>query len=110
MTVGREADHAKRLFGGLVGLGAAVASPAVVAGQRHVLEDREPVERPRDLEGAADAAVDDAMRRLPRELGAVENDRTCRREQRARQHVEDRALAGAVGTDQAENLALLDPE
>ena len=46
----------KRAFGGLLGLGAAVAALAVVAGQRHVLEDRQPVKRPRDLEGAADAA------------------------------------------------------
>jgi len=45
-----------------------------------------------------------------RDLRAVEQDRSCRRHQCARQHVEDRALAGAVRADQAENLALLDAE
>ena len=110
VPIGRQADHGERAFGGLIGLGAAVAALAVIAGQRHVLEDAEPVKRPRDLEGAADAAVDDAVRGDARDLRAVEQDRSCRRHQRARQHVEDRALAGAVRADQAENLALLDPE
>ena len=68
------------------------------------------MKRPRDLEGAADTTVDDPVRRLPCEFHTIEHDRTRRREQRARQHVEDRALAGAVGADQAENLALLDLE
>ena len=110
VPIGRQADHGKRAFGGLIRLGAAVAALAVIAGQRHVLKNAEPVKRPRDLEGAADAAVDDAVRGDARDLRAVEQDRSRRRHQRARQHVEDRALAGAVRADQAENLALLDPE
>src|SRR5439155_7711455 len=68
MTIGRQADHAKRLFGGLIRLGAAVAALAVIAGQFDVLEDAQPMKRPRDLEGAADAAVDDAMRGCPCDL------------------------------------------
>ena len=39
VAIGRQADHGKRAFGRLVGLGAAVAALAVVAGQRHVLEN-----------------------------------------------------------------------
>ena len=110
VTVGRQADHAKRALGGFIGLGPAMAALTVISGERHVLEDAEAVKRPRDLEGAADAAVDDAVRGDARDLRAVEQDRSGRRHQRARQHVEDRALAGAVRADQAENLALLDPE
>ena len=110
MAIGRQADHGKRAFGRLIGFRAAVAALAVISGQGDILEDAEPVKRPRDLEGAADAAVDDAVRGHARDLGAVEQDRSRRRHQRARQHVEDRALAGAVRADQAENFALLDPE
>ena len=110
MPIRRQANHTKRALGRLIRLGAAVAAPAVIAGQRHVLEHAEPVKRPRDLEGAADAAIDDAVRSHARDLRTVEQDRSRRRHQRARQHVEDRALAGAVRADQAENLALLHPE
>ena len=71
---------------------------------------RQPAERPRDLEGAADAAIDDAVRRAARDLVALEADRARGRRQRAGEHVEDRALARAVRADQAEDLALLDLE
>ena len=63
-----------------------------------------------DLEGAADSAIDDPVRGKARDFGAVELHRTRRRLEGAGEHVEDRALARAVGTDQAENLALLDAE
>ena len=62
MPIGRQADHGKRALGGFIGLGAAMTALAVIAGERHVLKNAEPVKRPRDLEGAADAAVDDAVR------------------------------------------------
>src|SRR4051812_11748594 len=108
VAIGRQADHAERLFRGLVGAGAAVAALAVIARQRHVLEDAEAAERPRDLKGAADAAIDNPVRRKPCDLRAGERDRTCRRHQRARQHVEDRALARTGRADQAKNFALID--
>ena len=38
MTIGRQADHGKRPFGGFIGLGPAMAALAVIAGQRHVLK------------------------------------------------------------------------
>src|SRR5207249_1542128 len=110
VAIGRKADHAERAFGGFIRLGPAVAALAVVARERHIFEHAKPVKRPRDLEGAADAAVDDAIRGCARDLRAIEHDRSRRRRKRARQHVEDRALARAVRADQAENLALLDPE
>jgi hypothetical protein len=86
------------------------AALAIEARQHHVLEQGEPLERPRDLEGAADAAIDDAMRGQSRNLAALEHDRARRRGERAGEHVEDRALARAVGADQAEYLALIDLE
>ncbi len=46
---------ASAFFGRLVGLGPAVAVLAVEARELDILEDGEPPERPRDLEGAADA-------------------------------------------------------
>ena len=39
---------------------------------------RQPAERPRDLEGAADAEVDDPVRRLPADLPPLEADRAAR--------------------------------
>src|SRR6266702_5626739 len=110
MAIGRQADHGERAHRGLLGLGAAVAALAVVTGQCDVLEDAEAVKRPRDLEGAADTADDDPVRREACDLRAVEPDRAGRWHQRARQHVEDRALARAVRADQAEDLALRDLE
>src|SRR5882672_8214496 len=87
-----------------------MAGLAEITGQRHILEHRQPVGRPRNLKGAADAAVDDPVRRQSRDLGTGEFDRARRWPQRAGEHVEDRALAGAVRADQAENLALIDLE
>src|SRR5436190_10116655 len=110
MPIGRQAHHVKRLLGSLVGILTAVTALAIEAGERDVLEDRQTMERPRNLEGAADAAIDDPVRRMSRDLMAGKIDRACCGHQRARQHVEDRALAGAVRADQAENLALLDPK
>ena len=85
MAVGRQADHRQRALGRLLGLRAAVPVLAEVAGQRDVLEHGQPAERPRNLEGAADAAIDDPVRRQARDLVAVELHRarasaeTCRR-------------------------------
>ena len=68
VAVGRQTDHGKRLLGGFIRLGAAVAALAVEAGQFDILEDGEAAERPRDLEGAADAAIDDGVRGVPCDL------------------------------------------
>src|SRR2546426_2281628 len=68
------------------------------------------MERPRNLEGATDAEVDDPVWRQPGDLALLEANRAAVRDQGAREHVENRALAGPVRPDQAQNLALFDPE
>src|SRR5205807_4280646 len=83
---------------------------AVEAGEDDVLDQREPVERPRDLERAPNTEVDDAVGRQPGDLAPLEADGAGVRRQGPGQHVEDRALAGAVGADQAEDLSRLDTE
>src|SRR5580704_5897405 len=83
---------------------------AVISGEHHVVEQRQPPKRARNLEGAADPLVDDAVRRAARDLASAKPDRPGGRRQRAREHVEDRSLARAVGADQAEDLAFRDAE
>src|SRR5438552_26108 len=87
-----------------------MAALAVETGERDVLEDGETAERARDLKGAADAAIDDAVRGRACDLVTIELDRARGGHQRAGEHVEDRALARTVRADQAENLALIDLE
>src|SRR5215468_1397916 len=114
VAISRQADHGERALGCRLGFGAAVAALrpalAVETRQHHVLDQGEPLERARDLEGAADAAVDDAVRGETGDLAAFEYNRSRRGRKGARQHVEDGALARAVGADQAEDLALIDLE
>src|SRR5262249_30941069 len=108
--VGRKTHQAKRPLGRLEGFRARVLALAVEAGEHHVLENREPAKWPGNLEGAPDAQVDDSMRRQPGDLVALETDRAAVGREGPREHVEDRALAGAVGPDEAEDLAGLDVE
>ncbi len=67
-------------------------------------------ERPHDLERACDAAAADLIRPPPIDAFALKRDRAIVRLQRARNHVEQRGLAGAVGPDHREDLAALDLE
>src|SRR6266566_1728469 len=83
---------------------------AVIGRQRHVLDEREFSEWPRDLEGAGDPAVANLVRRKPRDLRALEADRAIRGPQRAGDQVEGRALARPVRADEAENLPFLNVE
>src|SRR5205085_2752724 len=92
--------------GRFVGLAPAVPALAEIARELDVLEDRQPPEGPRDLEGPADPAVDDGVRREARDLLALEPDRSRGGREGSGEHVEDRALARAVGPDQADDLAL----
>jgi len=78
--------------------------------QGDVLEQGEIVERTRDLVGAPDTAVADAVSGQSGDLGTGKRDRPCGRLVHAGDAVEDRALAGAIGTDEAENLSLGDGE
>ena len=72
----------------------------------HVLEHREPLERPRDLRGAPDPATTPGMGGLPGDVGAVEADRAPVGSQVAGDEVEQRRLARAVRPDDAEGLTL----
>jgi len=80
------------------------------AREHHVVEERESAERSRDLKRATDPEIDDPVRRLPGDLAPLEANRARVRRERTGEHVEDRALAGSVRADQAEDLALLDRE
>jgi hypothetical protein len=108
--IGWEPDQPECLLGRLEGLRPRVPALAEEPGEHHVIQEREPAERARDLERAANAEIDDAIWRLPGDLAPLEPDRAGIGRERAGEHVEDRALAGAVGADQADDLALLDSE
>src|SRR4029079_16717702 len=62
------------------------------------------------LEGPGNAELDDFLRRRVVDLGAEHGDRAAARGQDAGNEVEGRALAGAVGTDQGDDLARPDIE
>ena len=62
--------------------------------------------RPHDLEGAADAAAADLVRRQPVDALARERDVARVGREHAGDHVEQRGLAGAVRADHGEDLAL----
>ena len=93
-----------------VGVDAEVAlgAAAVVARDEQVLEHRHLAERARDLVRAADAHARPLVRRQVRDVDAVVLDGPAVGVQGAAQHADDRALAGAVGADDAEHLAAAD--
>src|SRR3569833_263699 len=68
------------------------------------------MKRARELVRAADAAIDDPLRRETGNLVACEFHRSRRRPVGAGKHVEDRALARTVRPDQAENLTPSNPK
>src|SRR5262249_55024601 len=90
----------------MLGLGTSnPAGLAVKGGERDVLEQRQFAERARNLEGAPYPLMADRVRRKPRDLLAVEADRTGAGAKRAGDQIEGRALARSVRTDQAEDFA-----
>jgi hypothetical protein len=62
------------------------------------------------LEGAGDAELGDVVGRLLRDVLVLEEDAARGRPVDPRDQVEDRALAGAVGADDREDLTFLDRE
>jgi len=74
MPVARQPDHGQRPLGGRFRFRATVATLTVEACQHHIVENAQAVKRPRDLEGAPDAPIDDPMRREPCDLQPVEVD------------------------------------
>ena len=81
-----------------------------VHAHQHVLEARHRREQADVLERAPDAEVRDRVRRQAGDVAAVEQDLAGRRRVDARQHVEERGLAGAVGADQADDRPARDDE
>ena len=78
---------------------------AAVAADLDVVEHRHAVEQRHVLEGAADADARDGMARLAEDGAALEQDVAVVGHVEARQAVEERGLARAVGADQAGDLA-----
>src|SRR5260370_1950641 len=81
------------------------ARPAVHA-DHHVLAPAERGEEREVLEGAADAEVGDAVRRQRQQRAAAEVDVAALRRVEPAQTIEERRLAGAVGTDEPDDLAV----
>src|SRR5437867_5034400 len=76
---------------------------------RHeVVEHAHPLEQGHVLEGAGDAEDGDVGRRKVRPVSAVENDPSLVGVVEPADHVEQRRLAGAVWTDDGEDLAAAD--
>src|SRR3954469_16612381 len=71
-----------------------------------ILEYRQPWEDARDLERAAEPRRGTLVRRVPGDVLSVDLDRSRSGPVDPRQEVEQRGLAGAVRTDDAEELAL----
>src|SRR5581483_1325666 len=124
----RAPDRSRLLLA--AGKGAA-ALPAVLAQHRERLQNGLQVPAPRTSRRAADhevlfdghlaeelpafrderdPAAHASVRALAREIASVEDDTPARRPVCARDRTEKRRLAGAVGADERENLAVLDGE
>src|SRR5262245_21699678 len=81
-----------------------IAAAAAMATHPDIVEDRHPPEQRQILKGAADADVDDAMRRLVENALALEQDVAAAGRVEPAQAIEQGGLAGAVRADQAEHL------
>ena len=84
--------------------------PAQMGADRDVLQHGHVGHQLDVLEGSGDAELDDLLRRRVVDLVAEHGDRAAGRCQHAGDQVEGRALAGAVGADQGDDLAGLDVE
>src|SRR5205085_7447467 len=73
-------------------------------GDLDVLPYGEPAEEPRVLERAGEPRAPAPMRRPPRDVPALELDRSGARIVEAGQQVDERGLAGAVRPDQPDDL------
>jgi hypothetical protein len=86
------------------------ALQAAVHPDENVFEGGHVLEEPDVLEGAADPTLGDRVRRPPRQVFTGEDDLALRGLVHARDHVEERRLAGAVGADEANDRPLRDHE
>src|ERR1700728_1636221 len=88
-----------------VGMASAARSDRIEERNAHVVEQAEARERPRQLEGAGEAAARALMRARALKRMAVEADRPRLVAQRTADAIDERALAGAIGADQAHAFA-----
>src|SRR5215471_3623905 len=107
-----ERDEVEHFFGAAasLGKGAGAAAGAEQGAYHHVLDDSEVAERLDDLEGPAHAETPDGMRGETADRAAAEADLARRARQGPRDEVDQGGLARAVGTDEAEDLAVLEVE
>ena len=96
---GQEQDILPELGGGM-----AVPADQQVGQHGRILEQLDV------LEGAGDAELGDLVRRHLGDVAALEEQLARGRVVEPRDQVEDRGLAGAVGADDGEDLALFDAE
>jgi len=78
-----------------------------VPGHPHVVQHAHAAEQPDVLEGPGHAQAGNGGRGFAGDVLAEEPDRSRRGPGQAREHVEERSLARAVGADEAEDLAFL---
>ena len=105
----RQAGCGERALDPLRGLGTREAA-GEGGGDAQVVEHRHLPERPRHLVRAGDAAAGAVVRGQGGDVLAAEGDASCRRLDVTREHAEQRRLAGTVGPDHAQDLALGDGE
>src|SRR5690606_13938236 len=109
-----------RALGGGLELGPGAARPqeraddaragAAVHADDDVVDEREVAEEPARLEGARDPRRGNPVGGPPRDVAAVEAHRAGTLPVDARDQVEQRRLAGAVGADDAERLSRREAE
>ena len=87
-----------------------IAAAGGVAADPHIVEHRLAREQREVLEGAGDADLGDPVRRAVEQRAALEQDLASVGRVEAAEAIEQCRLAGAVGADQAEDLALLQLE
>ena len=103
-----EVDPLEHLQG--VSAGGGAGALVGVGGDRHVVDDRHRPERAHQLEGADQPGLRDPVGRPAGDVLAVEHDPPGRRLELPGDHGEQRGLAGAVGSDDAEEVTLVDSE
>ena len=96
--------------GQMQGVADEIAAASRVPADPHVVEHRLARKQRQVLEGAGDADLGDAMRRPAEQRAAFEPDVAAGRRVEPAQAVEEGRLAGAVGSDQPEDLALVEVE
>ena len=100
----------RRVAGQAQRVGQEIAAAARMPADPHVVEHALRAEQRQVLEGARDADLGDAMRRPRQQRAPGEQDVAPVRRVEAADAIEQRRLAGAVRTDQAEDLALVQRE